>query len=55
MSRKMSRTSARSGTLGQAHTWTGIKIKNETIRILRMSVGTESPLRNVNLQGRQLG
>ena len=41
-------------TLSQAHVWSWIKIKNQTIRILRASIGAESPLRNVNLQSGKL-
>ena len=55
MSRRMSRTSrAISRTRRQLDARPWIKIKNEPVRVLRLAVGTESPLRNVDLQSRQL-
>jgi hypothetical protein len=42
------------GTLSQAHSRTGIKIKDQTIRIVRRSVRPEAPLRHVDFEGGQL-
>ena len=38
-------------TSGQLNSGPRIKIKNEAVRVLRLAVGTEPPLRNVDLQG----
>ena len=40
--------------LGQRHAWAGIEIKDQTVGILRIPIGSEAPLRHVNLQGGEL-